>query len=83
MKCRRCAQPWKIFRAGLRKIQPMSPIAEIEQRIAELTHQLQQVSQPDLGPLEQRISALDSQLATAAGQQAQPDAALGRTDRQS
>ena len=52
------------------------PIAQIEQRIAELTHQLQQVSQPDLGPLEQRISALDSQLATAAGQQAQPDAAL-------
>jgi localization factor PodJL len=52
------------------------PIAQIEQRIAELTQQLQQVSQTDLGPLEQRISALDSQLATAASQPAQPDAAL-------
>ena len=59
------------------------PIAQIEQRIAELTEQLQQVAQPvdlqpHLGHLEQRIQALDTQMATAASQHGQPDDVLAQ-----
>jgi localization factor PodJL len=49
----------------------LEPIAQIEQRIADLTAQLQQVSQPadyqpQLGALEERVHALDTQFAAAA-----------------
>ncbi len=59
----------------------LEPIAQIEQRIAELSEQLEAVSypaaelQPQIGQLEQRIQALDSQIATSAGV-AQPDPVL-------
>ncbi len=48
----------------------LEPIAQLEQRIADLAVQLQQVSapadyQPQLGALEQRVMALDSQIAAS------------------
>ena len=48
----------------------LEPIAQIEHRIAELSEQLQKVSaatdyQPQFGALEERVHALDSQLAAA------------------
>ncbi len=59
----------------------LEPIAQIEQRIAELSEQLEAVSypaaelQPQIGQLEQRIEALDTQMATSAAV-TQPDPAL-------
>ena len=48
----------------------LEPIAQLEQRISDLTAQLQQVSapadyQPQIGALEERIMALDSQMAAS------------------
>ncbi len=48
----------------------LEPIAQLEQRIADLTVQMQQVSapadyQPQLGALEQRVMALDAQMAAS------------------
>lgn len=48
----------------------LEPIAQLEQRISDLSLQLQQVSapadyQPQLGALEQRVMALDTQMAAA------------------
>lgn len=48
----------------------LEPIAQIEQRIADLSQQLQQVAQPadyqpQLGALEERIIALDNQIAAS------------------
>ncbi len=48
----------------------LEPIAQLEQRIADLTVQMQQVSapadyQPQLGALEQRVMALDTQMAAS------------------
>lgn len=48
----------------------LEPIAQLEQRISDLTVQLQQVSapadyQPQLGALEERVMALDSQMAAS------------------
>ncbi len=63
------------------------PIAQIEQRIAELSQQLEAVSQPavdlqpQIGHLEQRIEALDNQFASSAAAQ-QPDPQLASQIRQ-
>ncbi len=59
----------------------LEPIAQIEQRLAELSQQLEAVSQPavdlqpQIGHLEQRIEALDNQFASSAATQ-QPDPQL-------
>jgi localization factor PodJL len=52
------------------------PIAQIEERIAELSEQLRQIAQPQMKDLEQRIDALDSQLSI--GKQSADDDARSR-----
>ena len=54
--------------------QDMQPVAQMEQRLADLTHRLDQTSTadhmaPQLAELEQRITALDQQLSVAMGKQ--------------
>jgi localization factor PodJL len=81
-------QEVQALRAALEKLSTrveeapgLEPIAQIEQRIAELSQQLEVVSQPavdlqpQIGHLEQRIQALDNQFASSAAI-AQPDPQL-------
>ena len=81
-------QEVQALRAALEKLSTrveeapgIEPIAQIEQRIAELSQQLETVAQPamdlqpQIGHLEQRIQALDSQFASTAAA-AQPDPEL-------